>query len=179
MNKREVILYIAMSLDGFIATKDGDISWLSMVESPPEDYGYHDFIQTIDTVIMGRKTYDKVLSFGIEFPHKDKKCYVLSKTKSGQDENVTFYDGDIKELIEHIRQTEGKHIYCDGGAEIVFELSKQRLIDRYIVSIIPVLLGKGIRLFKESGVFQELELVRSNAFSTGLVQLEYQLKTKN
>jgi dihydrofolate reductase len=178
MNKREVILYIAMSLDGFIATEDGDISWLSMAENPPEDYGYHDFIQTIDTVIMGRKTYDKVLSFGIKFPHMDKKCYVLSKTKSGKDENVTFYDGDIKELIEQIRQTEGKHIYCDGGAEIVFELSKLRFIDRYIVSIIPVLLGNGIRLFSGSGVFQELELVKSNAFSTGLVQLEYQLKTK-
>jgi dihydrofolate reductase len=177
MNKREVILYIAMSLDGFIATKNGDISWLSMVENPPEDYGYYDFVKSVDTVIMGRKTYEKVLSFGIEFPHKDKKCYVLSKSKLGSDENVEFYQGDLKELIFQIRQKEGKHIYCDGGAEVVSELLKQNLIDRFIISIIPILLGNGIRLFQNGQQSNKLLLIKSQSFSSGLVQVEYETKT--
>jgi Dihydrofolate reductase len=75
---RQLILHIATTLDGYIAKEDGDISFLTIVESPGEYYGYSEFIKTIDTVIMGRKTYDKVLSFGGEFPHRDKKCYVLS-----------------------------------------------------------------------------------------------------
>ena len=176
MKKREVILYIAMSLDGYIATTDQDISWLSIVECPPEDYGYHDFIKTIDTVIMGRKTYEKVLSFGIDFPHKDKKCYVISRTKTGKDENVEFYQGSLRDLIANIRQTEGKHIFCDGGAEVVFELMKHGLIDRYILSVIPILLGNGVRLFKEGSIRQTLELVNCRSYPTGLVQMEYSKK---
>ncbi len=173
MNKREVILYIAMSLDGFIATESGGIDWLSIVEKPNEDYGYTEFVKTTDTVIMGRKTYDKVLSFGIDFPHKDKTCFVLSKTKSGKDENVSFYNGDVKELIAQIRQSDGKHIYCDGGAEIVFELMKQKLIDRFVISIIPILLGNGIRLFQNGNQTNELILIKNKVFESGLIQLEY------
>ena len=91
MNKnRKVVLYIAVSDDGFITKEDQNISWLPMVERPGEEYGYEAFVDTVDTVIMGHKTYDKVLSFGIDFPHKDKKCYVISRTRSGSDENVTF-----------------------------------------------------------------------------------------
>ncbi len=84
MTSRKVILYIASSLDGFIAKENDDISFLSVVEKKGEDYGYHAFIETVDTVIMGRKTYDKVLSFGIDFPHHDKKCYELTRTKNGK-----------------------------------------------------------------------------------------------
>ena len=75
---RKVIVYIAQSLDGFIAKPDGDIQWLSIVEKEGEDYGYNAFVESVDTVFMGRKTYEKVLSFGIEFPHKGRKCYVLT-----------------------------------------------------------------------------------------------------
>lgn len=165
-----------MSVDGYIATTDQDISWLSMVENPPEDYGYHDFTQTIDTVIMGRKTYDKILSFGIDFPHKDKKCYVLSKTKTGKDENVEFFQGDLKELISNIRQAEGKNIYCDGGAEIVYELMKESLIDRFILSITPIMLGSGVRLFKQGSTMQPMELASCQSYPSGLVQLAYSKK---
>src|SRR4051812_24677761 len=95
MEQRLVILYIAMSVDGYIAGENGDISWLSTVEIPGEDYGYGEFIKTVDTVIMGRKTYEKVLSFGIGFPHADKKCYVISRERKGVEENVTFYNGSL------------------------------------------------------------------------------------
>jgi dihydrofolate reductase len=174
MTERKVVLYIAMTLDGYIAKEDGDISFLSTVESPGEDYGYSDFIKTVDTVIMGRKTYDKVLSFGIEFPHKDRKCYVLSRLKKGKDENVDFFSGDIAELITKIRKAEGLDIFCDGGAEVIFELMKQNLIDKYVISVIPVLLGSGISLFKSGRPEQKIKLTRSVAFKSGLVQLCYE-----
>lgn len=171
--KREIILYIAMSLDGYIAKDNDNIDFLSVVESPGEDYGYGDFQKGVDTVIWGRKTYDKVLSFGIEFPYKDKKCYVLSRTKKGKDENVEFYNGDVKELIQTIRQQKGKNIYCDGGGEVVFELLKNSLIDKMIISVIPHLVGSGVRLFKNGRPEQKLTFLKSITFPSGLVQLWY------
>ncbi|MDF2943178.1 MAG: hypothetical protein K0S01_2036 [Herbinix sp.] len=174
MDKRKVILYIAQSLDGYIAREDNDISWLSVVEQKNEDYGYGDFIKSIDTVIMGRKTYEKVLSFGIEFPHKDKKCYVLSKTHKGSDQNVQFYNDSVDELISNLRSEEGDDIFIDGGAEVVKEFRNSNLIDEYILSIIPIFLGKGIRLFKESEIENKLKLMDSKTFVTGLVQLKYE-----
>ena len=170
---RQVILYIAMSLDGYIAKNDDNIDFLSVVESPGEDYGYSEFRETVDTILWGRKTYDKVLSFGIEFPYKDKKCYVISRTKTGKDENVEFYNGEVKDLIATLRQQEGKNIYCDGGGEVVFELLKYALIDRMIISVIPHLVGNGVMLFKDHRPEQKLKLRRSITFPSGLVQLWY------
>jgi len=171
--KRKVILYIAQSLDGYIAKEDGDISWLSIVERDNEDYGYQSFIETVDTVIMGRKTYDKVLSFGVDFPHKDKKCYVISNTLKGSGDDVQYFSGNIEDLIISIRQDEGKDIFVDGGAEVIRELKDKNLIDEYIISIIPILLGKGIRLFKETDSESRLKLMECKVFDSGLVQLEY------
>jgi dihydrofolate reductase len=173
-NQRKVVLYIAQSLDGYIARANDDISWLSIVERDHEDYGYDDFVKTIDTVFMGRKTYDKVLSFGIEFPHKGRKCYVLSKRLKGTDENVQFFSGNISDLITEIKKEEGKDIFIDGGSEIVREFRDNDLIDEYIISIIPILLGKGIRLFRETNTENNLRLVNSKTFDSGLVQLKYE-----
>lgn len=172
-NKRRVILYIAQSLDGYIATENNDISWLSIVERDNEDYGYASFIETVDTVFMGRKTYEKVLSFGIEFPHKGRTCYVLSKTLMGADSNVMFFSGDIVDLVAKIKNEEGQNIFIDGGSEVVREFRDNDLIDEYVVSIIPVLLGKGIRLFKDTDTRNNLELTESKVFDSGLVQLRY------
>ncbi|WP_205500384.1 dihydrofolate reductase family protein [Rufibacter psychrotolerans] len=175
---RKVVLYIAMSLDGYIATEDDNIDFLSLVERPGEDYGYRAFQQTVDTLIWGRRTYEKVLSFGMpEFPHKDKKCYVLSTTRTGHDENVEFYGGDLKDLISALRQQPGKDIYCDGGGEVVYSLLKERLIDKLIISVIPHLLGSGIRLFKDGRPEQHLTLTQSLTFpASGLVQLWFDRK---
>lgn len=175
MINREVILYIAQTLDGYIATDNDDISFLSIVETPGEDYGYNDFIKTIDTVIMGRKAYDKVLTFGGDFPHQDKKCYVISRTKKGSDKNVEFYNGDLRKLIDDIRQKEGGNIFIDGGAELVFELMKLNLIDQFIISIIPHLLGSGKQLFKSGRSSQNIKFIDTKTFSSGLVQLKYEI----
>ncbi|MCQ6268627.1 dihydrofolate reductase family protein [Fictibacillus sp. WQ 8-8] len=173
VKERKVIVYIAASLDGFIAKKDDDISFLSMVEQPDEDYGYREFVKTVDTVIMGRKTYDKVLTFGIDFPHKERKCYVLSRSKKDTDENVEFYNGNLNELIQTLKKEEGRNIFIDGGAGAIKELKEQNLIDEYVISIIPVLLGNGIRLFAETENESRLQFVESKTFNTGLVQLHY------
>lgn len=170
---REVILYIAMSVDGFIAGENDDLTFLSAAEYPGEDYGYEDFNKKVDTVIWGRKTYDKVLTFGMDFPHKDKKVYVLSGSRTGSDENVEYFSGDIQLLIDKLRAEAGKHIYIDGGAGLVFELMKKSLIDRIILSVVPALVGSGVRLFKEGTGFSKLKLVKSLTFPSGVVQLHY------
>lgn len=173
MPERKLILFIAVSLDGFIARADGDIDWLSIVESPGEDYGYSNFIQAVDTVIMGRKSYEKVLSFGIEFPHAGRKCYVLTRTERPADSNAEFYSGDIGSLVKSLKQSEGRNIFVDGGAEVVSELMKRDLIDEYIISIIPIFLGRGISLYKGDGSEMRLQLRSSKQFKSGLVQLSY------
>lgn len=172
--ERKVVLYIAQSLDGFIATEDHDINWLSVVERDGEDYGYEAFVDTVDTVFMGRRTYEKVLSFGIEFPHKGRNCYVLSTSRTGSDENVTFFSGDLKALIQDIKKKDGKNIFIDGGAEVVRAFRSLDLIDEFVISIIPIMLGKGIRLFKETDAMSRLKLISSQAFESGLVQLKYE-----
>lgn len=161
-----------MSLDGYIAKEDGDIDFLSIVDTPGEDFGYADFLQGVDTILWGRKTYDKMLSFGIDFPHKDKKVYVLSQSRTGQDENVE-YVSNAKALIEQLQQQPGKNIYCDGGGEVVATLLNHALIDQLIVSVIPHLVGSGIRLFKEGRPEQNLKFKRSISYPSGLVQLWY------
>jgi len=170
---RNVIVYIAMSLDGFIAKENGDIEFLSMVEKEGEDYGYHDFIKTVDTVIVGRKTYDKIISLVHNFPHQDKESYIITRTKRPDQGNIIFYNEDLQSLIEKLKSKEGKNIYCDGGAEIIHELLQINQVDEFYISIIPVLLGSGIHLFKDSGPGLKLKLKRSITFESGLVQLHY------
>lgn len=175
MNKRKVILYISMSLDGFIATKEDDLSFLSIVEKEGEDYGYAKFSKQIDTYIVGRKTYDKVIELVGHFPAaEDYDCYIITRQNIPNRENVTFYNEDIFELVEMLKAQEGKHIYCDGGGEIVKLLMDYDLIDEYIVSIIPIILGDGKRLFVGDTLRRNLKLVSSKEYDTGLVQLSYQ-----
>lgn len=170
---RKVILYIAASLDGYIATRDEDLGFLSLVEQPGEDYGYNAFIQTVDVVILGRRTYDKVLSFGIDFPHADKECYILTRTPREQEGNIRFYNGDLKTLVASLKAKEGKNIFVDGGADVVNTMMKEDLIDEYVVSIIPIFLGDGIRLFQNGRPEHNIELAGSKSFEKGLVQLHY------
>jgi len=172
---RKVILYIAMSLDGFIAGHDDDLGFLSMVEKEGEDYGYNAFTSAVDTVIMGRKTFDKVMSFGIGNPHQDKELWVITRNSRPCLSNEKYYTGSLTDLIQSLKAREGKHIYCDGGAEIAYELLKNKLLDEMIISVIPILLGAGVKLFKDDRPEQKMVLVKSTPFETGLFQLHYRL----
>jgi len=172
-NDRKIILYIAMSLDGYIAKPNDDLSFLSIVETEGEDYGYADFVATVDTVIIGRKTYEWVTN-QVEFPHADKTAYVITRTPRSNRGKTFFYTGDLTELIRKLKSEPGKNIFCDGGAEIVNELLKNNLIDELIISVIPILVGEGTRLFKEGRPERILKLISTKTFDSGLVQLRYQ-----
>lgn len=171
--ERKVILYIAMSLDGYIAKPDGNLDFLSMVEQDGEDYGYAGFIKTVDSVIVGRKTYDKVISMGYDFLYNDKDAYVITRTPKSPVGSVKFYTGSLKELVINMKSKVGKNIFVDGGAEIVNELLKDHLIDEFYISVIPVLLGEGISLFRDGRPEIGLKLISSRHFDKGLVQLHY------
>lgn len=164
-----------MSLDGYIADENQDIGFLDLVKKEGEDYGYEKFSNSTDVVILGRKTWDTLSSFNIPDPYPGKKVFVISKRKSGFSGVAEYYNGDLSELIESIRQKEGKKIHIDGGSEIVRSLLEKKLIDKIILSVIPVILGNGTPLFQPSFVKQSLRLVNTINFSTGLVQLHYEL----
>lgn len=175
---RKISLFIATSLDGYIAKPNDDLSFLKLVEKEGEDYGYAEFTNTIDTVIIGRKTYDYVLK-EIGTSHYDngqRDVYVVTRTERPQVGRTTFYTGGLPDLVKKLKSEKGKHIYCDGGAEIINEFLKDDLIDEFIISIVPVLLGNGTRLFKDGRPEQMLELVKAKTFETGLTQLHYKRK---
>jgi dihydrofolate reductase len=170
---RKVILYIAVSLDGYIAKPNDDLGFLSIVEQEGQDYGYADFIKTVDTVIVGRKTYDKVMSMGFDFPYADKDAYIITRTPRPNIGSVKFYSDNLKSLVDNLKSGSGKDIFCDGGAEIVNELLKDDLVDEFIISVIPILVGNGIKLFKDGRPEQRLELISAKQFDKGLAQLHY------
>lgn len=170
---RKVILYIATSLDGYIAKPNDDLNFLSIVQQEGEDYGYADFIKSIDTVILGRKTYDWVMNQVSEFPHADKNTYVITRTPKPSIGKTNFYTGKLNELINRLIAESGENIFIDGGAEIVNELLKENLIDEFIISVIPILVGNGTKLFKDGRPEQKLELLSAKQFKKGLTQLHY------
>lgn len=170
---RKVVLYIAASLDGYIAKPGDDLSFLSIVQKDGEDYGYADFVQSVDTVILGRKTYDWVMTQVDEFPHADKQTFVVTRSKKPDIGKTSFYTGNLKELILTLKEQPGHTIFIDGGAELVNALLNDHLIDEFIISIIPVLVGNGIRLFKDGRPELKLELISTRQFETGLTQLYY------
>lgn len=165
----KVILFIACSLDGYIARSDGDVDWLFT----DQDYGYNNFFAKIDTVLMGRKTYEQVLNFG-EYPYKGTQGFVFSKTyKSESDKNVKFISSDLTSFIKHLKNGSGKDIWLVGGAEIIQSCMQQDLIDEFVISLHPIVLGQGIPLFRTPVFTKELILRNSQVFDTGLIQLTY------
>ncbi|MFN0214070.1 MAG: dihydrofolate reductase family protein [Saprospiraceae bacterium] len=175
---RKVVLYIAASLDGYIAKPNDDLSFLSLVQSTGEDFGYDELKKSIDTVIMGRKTFDWVMNQIGGVPHPDTDTYVITRTKRPDIGKTKFYTETLTDLVRKLKEETGKNIYCDGGAEIVSELLKEKLIVEFIISIIPVLLGEGTRLFKDGRPEQELMLVSAKQFKSGLAQLHYKRADK-
>lgn len=175
---RKVSLFIAASLDGYIAKPNDDLSFLNLVEKEGEDYGYAEFISTIDVILIGRKTYDYVLrEIGpAHYDNGTRDVYVITRSERPDVGKVKFYNGDLAELVRKLKNEDGKNIYCDGGAEVINELLKSDLVDELIVSVIPILLGEGTRLFKDGRPEQMLEFLSAKTFDTGLVQLHYKRK---
>lgn len=167
---RKIILFIASSLDGYIARENGKIDWL------PENTasGYDDFIKSIDTVIMGKKTYDQVLTFG-DYPYKDKKSYVFTRNNEYSKNENTEFVHDADKLVKDILSDSGTNIWLIGGAEIISTFVNLGFVDEIIISIIPVVLGKGIPLFKNIEKEVKLELIKTTDYDA-LVELHYKIQ---
>lgn len=166
-------VFIATSLDGFIARADGRIDWLSIVERPGEDYGYHAFFESIDTLVVGRKTYETALGFE-PWPYAGKRCVVMTSAKPAAKHGEIFYAGDPGALVDRLTSEGAKRIYVDGG-DVIRQFVAAGLVSDLTLSVLPILLGDGARLFGDTGRDVRLELVASRAFESGLVQLEYRL----
>ena len=140
---RKIILYIATSLDGFIARENGSVDWLDKYNESDYDFGFNEFNKRFDSVIVGNTTQK-------HYPNKydGKTCYVFSKIPQDKDENLIYVSGDVKKVIE---DTNPKgNIWHVGGADLINQFIKYDLIDEYIITIVPEEIGSGIPLFKDS-----------------------------
>jgi dihydrofolate reductase len=158
--KGRQILYIAVSLDGYIATNDDSLDWLFEVKGDG-DNGYGDFIKDIDCIILGRRTYDWIMEKEKDnFPYKKEKCYVFTNRKE-QLKYVEVVNEDLKTFINKTRK-DYKNIWIVGGGEIIKQYLELDEIDEFRITIAPVILGRGIGLFHEISKKIELELVGVN-----------------
>ena len=175
---RKLRLYIAASLDGYIASENGGLEWLYEVPNPENiDHGYHDFYKSIGAVIMGMNTYRTIVSFGVDWPYTGKQCYVFTSTQGVEpDGNVTFVSDDATRYVEALKEQEGKDIWLLGGGLFNASMLRANLIDDIMVCIAPAIVGKGIKLFEGLDGEVPLSLVKSRVFDTGMVLLEYRAR---
>jgi dihydrofolate reductase len=174
MNKEtKFLVFIAMSLDGFIAGENGELDWLSIVTRSNEDYGYQKFIDAVDLVLLGKKTYEVMKGFP-EWPMNDKDCIVFSQSPMVPLKNETFFSGTAEEFIQQNISKPYQNVYVDGG-HLIHSFLKVGLIYSLTISIIPILLGRGIPLFKGGLEKSSLQLVETKTFDSGLVQVTYKI----
>jgi dihydrofolate reductase len=165
-------VFIATSLDGYIAREDGAIDWLP---ANPEPHGYDEFIASVDAIVIGRKTFETVLAFGGWFYGKTLVVVLSSRAselKAPDGANCDFMSGDPRDIVAALEQRGIKHIYVDGGVTIQRFL-EAGLIQRLIITHIPVLLGTGIPLFGPLSRDVRLEHITTKSFPSGIVQSEY------
>ncbi len=172
----KVSVYIAASLDGFIARKDGSLDWLPAGSEGGEDFGYADFMSSVDHIVIGRNTFEKVLTFG-GWPY-DKKVIVLTSRDLTLPPELTDKVEALhlspRELIHEMDSRGAKSIYLDGGVTIQHFL-RDGLVDEMTITTIPVLIGEGVSLFGKLGKDIKLELIKSRSFKNGFVQNRYKI----
>lgn len=172
---RNLVLYIAVSLDGYIARENGAVDWLTGDSGDPGmDTGFDDFFSSIDTVIMGRTTYQQVineLSPGV-WVYEGKECFVATRRNREPDGRVEYISKDITKFVNELRVQKGKDIWLVGGGKLLDQFIKQNLIDKYVITIIPTILGAGIPLFPGRNPEIHLKLVKTRAVD-GMAELTY------
>lgn len=171
----KISVYISASIDGFIARKDNSLDWLDCVENGSEDYGFNHFLNSVEGVILGRKTY-QVAATAYEtpkWPYSGKRLIVLSNTLEKLIPEAQLYSGDLVNLVSHLHDEGMSHIWIDGGVTIS-QFLRLNLVDEIILSAIPILLGDGIPLFD---IKKELpcRLISAQSYPSGLVQTHYKL----
>lgn len=173
---RKVVLYICMSLDGYIADKSGSVDWISGDGSDNDNPGsYGEFFETIDTIIMGYKTYYQIVTqlSPEAWPYRGKKSFIITNHKGDSTEEICFTNKELPGLIDELKNCEGKNIWICGGANIANQLMEADLIDRYYITMIPIILGAGLPLFAEHERKQDLKLVSVCSYN-GMTDLVYE-----
>jgi len=174
---RKLKLYIAISLDGYIAKPDGSVEWLESLPNPEHtDYGYTAFYETVDTLLMGNATYKVLQGFNIPWPYPGREVYVFTRdhTLAGNDE-VKYVSGDIVTFIQKLKDGNGKDIWLVGGGQVNMVCLQAGLIDEIWVHIMPVVLGEGIPLLAHAPFEKRLQLQRSKVYASGAIEAVYTL----
>ena len=173
--KRNLVLYIAASLDGYIATEDDSLEWLFNVEGEG-DNGYSEFYESVDTVLMGKKTYDWIKRHETgEFLYINKECYVFTRSSIEDTEEVKFINDDIVSVTNKLKDQEGRNIWIVGGGDLLHYFIKEKLVDELFLTIAPTIIGEGIPLFKEGDYQLDLSLKGTRTFNQ-FVELHYSVK---
>lgn len=167
----KISVYIATSIDGYIARQDGSLDWLDRVGGFDEDYGFQDLLNSIDGLIIGRKTYEVATT--VPDPYPGKRVVVLSRSLDSVREGMKLYRGDLRELLARLFREGIQHVWVDGGTTLSQFLGAE-LVDTMTLSIIPVVLGSGIPLFSTIDKELPFRLLSSRSYPSGLVQLHYE-----
>lgn len=174
----ETSVYIATTLDGFIARPDDSLDWLEH-DAGGEDYGYAGFRETLDTLVLGRRTYETVLGFGVQWPYAGLRTVVWSRTLSSHDIPVELREQGVEasalpptELLADLGSRGLKHAWIDGGVTIQAFLAAGE-IDVISVTRMPILIGAGVPLFGALPADLRLEHLNTTAFQSGVVQSSY------
>jgi len=173
----KTILYIATSLDGFIARPDGNIDWLTSIPSPKTgDYGYAELLKNIGTTIMGRKTYNEIIGFGVDWPYIGLDSYVVTSDKEFKIQSPKTYllTGSIKDFVAKIKSKTNKDIWLIGGGQLITTFINEALLDKMILTIIPKIIGEEIPLFADKPKESNWNLLEVKSFDTGVVNLTYE-----
>lgn len=172
---KKVVLFIAMSLDGYIADSNGSVDWIAGHGHNEENFdAYAEFVKDVDTVLMGWNTYHQIvteLSPG-EWVYKDFTTYVFTHQEQTSSEKIKFVNTSPAELIQRLREEEGKDIWICGGANLIHQLVSADFIDCYYITVIPTLLGCGIRLFNNNHQQLKLRLTETHSYN-GMTDLVY------
>ena len=176
-NRRKIIVHIATSADGYIARPDGDLEWLTSRPAPEGFYGMNTFMKSIDTKLLGRKTYEVSLRMGAKFDAKN-PTIVFSRHPPAGDATtgVEFVKGAIGPFVSRLRQQPGKDIWLMGGGELIASFLDEQAIDEFVISVAPVFIGDGIPLIARRHRDVLLDLQSVERFDDGLVQLHYHIQ---
>ena len=175
--RRKVIVHIATSADGYIARPDGDLEWLTSRPAPEGFYGMNAFMKSIDTMVIGRKTYEASLRLGAKFDSRNRSI-VFSRRARPADApaGVEFVSGEIGPFVRRLREQSGKDIWLMGGGELIASFLDEQAIDEFVISVAPVFIGDGIPLIARRHRDVPLDLHSVERFDDGLVQLHYQIQ---
>jgi dihydrofolate reductase len=174
--QRKIIVHIATSADGYIARPDGDLEWLTSRPAPKGFYGMDHFMKTVDTELIGRKTYEMSLHMGAKFDSRRTIVFSTHTRPVDVPSGVEWMSDPIALFVRQLREQPGKDIWLMGGGELIASFLDEQAIDEFVISVVPVFIGDGIPLIARRHRHVPLEMQSVERFEDGLVQLHYRVE---